>query len=184
MILKTQEVLGTKRNHKNINKALQKKELYKVSHGLYSLKPIAVVEMELIFMRFPKAILTLESAFAYYEMIDYIPIKYVVATGQKSHKIPLYNKIDQIYMSDNLLDIGKETINTKYGIINIYNKERLLIELFRFKRRISHSVFKEVVQAYRKLVENEELDIGKLLDYCSYFRSCETIKMNIQEIIL
>ena len=116
-------------------------------------------------------------------MSDYVPDKYVVATTQKAHRIN-NDKVTQIYITNDLLNVGKEIIKTKYGYINIYDKERMLIELFRFKKKLPYSYFKEIVNSYRKLFIDEKIDIDLLGKYCSVFRNGESIKRQIQEIIL
>ena len=154
-----------------------------MSHGVYSDESPYISELENLFMRFPNAVLTLQSAYEYYGMSDYVPDKYVIATSQNAHKIN-NSKVDQIYITNVLLDIGKTIINTQYGTINVYDKERLLIELFRFKNRISYNYYKEIVRSYRKLALQEQLDLNKLIKYCKYFAHGDDIKQRIQEVIL
>ena len=166
-----------------INDAVNKGKYHKLSHGLYTDESPFLSEPENIFARYPNAILTLESAFEYYDMFDYISGCYVVATPLKSHRIR-NQKVRQFYMSKNILDIGKTTIKTEYGYINIYDKERLLIELFRLKSKISYEHYKEVVRSYRKLAQRGELNYNKISDYCMKFSNGERLLEQIQEIIL
>ena len=70
-----------------INNAVKKGKYHKISHGLYTDESPFLSEPENIFARYPNAILTLESAFEYYDMFDYIPDFYVVVTPLKSHRI-------------------------------------------------------------------------------------------------
>lgn len=169
--------------YSQVKSALERKEYFKVSHGLYSDDNPYISELENIFMRYPNAILTLQSAFAFYDLSDYIPDKYVIATAQKAHRIN-NDKVEQIYITNDLLNIGKQIVKTKYGYINIYDKERMLIELFRFKNRLPYPYFKEIVVSYRRLFMEEKIDNNKLGNYCSVFRNGESIKNLIQEIIL
>ena len=103
----------------------------------------------------------MESAYAYYGLTDYIPEKYSVATKQNAHRIP-NEKVMQMFITGDIFDIGKQMVTTKYGTINIYDKERLLIELFRLKSKFEYSFFKEVINSYRKLASNCELDNYKI----------------------
>ena len=183
MIYKTGELKKILGSFPRIKKALEEGKYFKVSHGLYSDKEPVVSELENIFAKYPNAVLTLESAFAYYEMSDYVPNKYVVATTQKAHKI-LNNKVKQIYITDSILNIGKTTIKTKYGVINVYDRERMVIELFRLKTKLPYSYFKEIVNSCRELVKEEKISISKLVKYCSMFSNGESIEKQIQEVIL
>ena len=166
-----------------INDAVNKGKYHKISHGLYTDEPPFLSELENIFARYPNAILTLESAFDYYDMFDYIPDCYVVVTPLNAHKIKT-NKTKQLFMANDILDIGKTTIKTKYGYINIYDKERLLIELFRLKSKISYEHYKQVVRSYRKLAQQGELNYNRISDYCKKFSNGERLLEQIQEIIL
>ena len=183
MIYTTEELIKRHKNHYGIKKSIDDGKYYKVSHGLYSDVNPLLNELECIFANYPNAILTMESAFAYYGLTDYVPNKYHIATNQKAHKIS-NEKVHQIYMTDGILNIGKQVIQTKYGSINIYDKERMLIELFRLKKKIDYSIFREVVSSYRKLVANNELDNHKIVKYCSLFKNGASIRKEIQEIIL
>ena len=47
--------------------------------------------------------------------------------------------------------------------ISIYNRERLLVELIRNKRKFPFDLYKELIVNYRKLVG--ELDMGLVAEY-------------------
>ena len=166
-----------------IKTAVKRGEYFKVSHGLYSDESPYLNEMESIFARYPEAILTLESAFEYYEMSDYIPDKYIVATSQKAHRID-NNKVEQIYISKHILDIGKTVVKTQYGSINVYNKERLLIELFRLKKKLSFDYYKAIVAYYRTIAKTDELDFYTVVKYCREFKNGDSLLRQIREVIL
>ena len=166
------QILGS---YYKVKKEVEKGNYQKISHGLYTDKSIYSSELESIFLRYPNSILTLESAFAYYEICDYVPDKYVIATSQNAHKIE-NPKIEQIYITNKILNIGKESIRTKYGFINIYDRERMLIELIRLKAKLSYSLFKEVINSYRKLFNEGKIDNNKSIKYCSLFKNGESTK--------
>ena len=48
-------------------------------------------------------------------------------------------------------------------MINIYNKERMLIELLRHKSKLPFDYYKEVLLNYREIID--ELDIRLIQDY-------------------
>lgn len=183
MIYETSDLLEKLGGFSQINTAVKRGDYFKISHGLYSDRSPYLSELENIFARYPNAVLTLQSAFAFYELSDYVPDKYVVATSQKAHRI-ICDKVEQIYITDELLNIGKTTIPTKHGFINVYDKERMLIELFRLKSKLPYSYFKEVVNSYRELFKNEEIDNNKLVTYCSCFKKGINVLKKIQDAVL
>lgn len=183
MIYKTSELKILFKDFYWFKKAIDEGVYYKIGHGLYSDSDPTICELEILFAQYPGAILTMESAFAYYELSDYVPDKYYVSTGQNAHKI-LNPKFKQIYTTNAIQNIGKQTIETKYGHINIYDKERMLIELFRNKTKLDYAYFKEVANCYRDLFKQNKLDYNKLINYCSMFKNGSKIKREIQDIIL
>ena len=73
--------------------------------------------------------------------------------------IPQYSQCDSY--SEFLNDL--ETADYKGYDIRIYNKERMLIELVRYKSKLPFDYYKEIILNYRKLLPR--LDIQKIQDY-------------------
>ena len=59
--------------------------------------------------------------------------------------------------------MGKTTMNYDGVDIVIYDKERLLVELIRNKRKFSFDLYKELIANYRKIVH--ELDMTLVAEY-------------------
>ena len=55
------------------------------------------------------------------------------------------------------MDYGKEIKKIHNIKINIYSKERLLIELIRYKNKLPYDYYKEIIDSYRRIIH--ELDI-------------------------
>ena len=169
-------------NYQRINKAVESGQLIKLAHGIYIDTDPHLSELEGLFLRYPNAILTLQSAFAFYGLSDYVPDKYYIATMQNAHVIG-NGKVKQMFITNDIFDIGKQTLETQYGTINIYDKERLLIELFRLKSKLDYPYFKEIVGSYRQLMANHELDNHKIVKYCSLFKNGTSLRKYIQDMI-
>ena len=182
MIYTSKELTEKYSNFYGINQLLKEGKIFKVAHGLYSDVNPLLAELECLFAQYPNAILSMESAYAFYGLTDYIPEKYCVATKQNAHKIP-NEKVTQLFITEDILGIGKQTVPTKYGTINIYDKERMLVELFRLKRKFEYSFFKEVVNSYRVLASKGELDSYKIAKYCSLFRNGKSVMLEIQKVV-
>ena len=183
MIQTTAELLRIYGSHYGIAKAVSDGELIKVAHGLYSDSSPETSELETICARYPNAVLTMESAFAFYHLSDYVPDRYYMATLLNAHRIQ-HEKVIQCFMSNELVPIGVTEIMTKNGIIRVYDRERMLIELFRFKNRIPPDYFREVVNSYRELAKEESIDFRKLASYCRQFKKGSLIKARIEEVVL
>lgn len=138
-----------------IKKRLKEKKLYKIEKGLYSTTENYSF-LEVITVKYPYAIFTLDSAFYYHSLTDVIPEEYHIITGKDAYKIK-DSKIKQYFIAKDFLDYGKETKKIHNIKINIYSKERLLIELIRYKNKLPYDYYKEIIDSYRRIIH--ELDI-------------------------
>ena len=86
-------------------------------------------------------------------------------------------------MNGDFINIGRERIKTEYGYIYIFNKERMLIELFRLKKKLPRAYFLEVVSSYRTLKIKEEISLRKVSEYCEKMNCGINILKEIQEMI-
>ncbi len=77
---------------------------------------------------------------------------------------------------------GIEVMNYNNIKIRIYNKERMLVELMRFKSKLPFDYYKEIIQNYRKITEL--MDYGLVEDYAYMFRNGESIMNQIQMEVL
>lgn len=165
------ELKGKGLDNYNISKKVENKELYKIEKGLYS-DTEKYNHLEYIVKKYPNSIFTLESAFFYLGLTDYIPSKYFLATKHNAKKI-VNDKIEQIFMANHFFETGKSELNYNNVKINIYNKERMLIELIRNKNAITFDYYKEIIGNYREIAD--EIDMSLLADYLENFSNGKNI---------
>lgn len=171
MIYAYSELKNNGLDNYNINKKVANKELYKIESGLYS-DIEKYNPLEYIVKRYPNSIFTSENAFFYLGLTDYIPSKYFLATKHNAKKI-LNDKIEQIFMANHFFEIEKSQVNYNNVQINIYNKERMLIELIRNKNTFAFDYYKEIISNYREIAD--EIDISLLADYLECFANGKNI---------
>lgn len=172
MVYFYKELLEKGLSRYQIEKKVANKELYKIEKGIYSDEEFPS-ELEIITKKYSKAILTLNSAFFYYELTDKIPDHYYLATDKKSRNIE--NKlIKQIFTKKELLNIGLTKTKIENTEVNIYDKERMLIELVRYKTKIPYELYKEVLNNYRKI--KDKLNFIKLYKYAQNFNNSYIMK--------
>jgi len=182
MVYKWEEIVKIEGNINKAYRSVENRKYKKVSHGVYVDDGELISELEQLFVRYPRATLTLQSAFDYYELSDYIPDKYYLVTPYNSHTIK-NEKVSQSYMSEEMNEIGRQRIDTKYGFIYIFDKERMLIELFRLKVKLPKEYFLEVVSSYRDLKFNDAISMRKVTDYCMKIKNGHKLLNQIQEMI-
>lgn len=144
-----------------IEKKIEEGELFKVGKGVYSEEQY-VPEIAIFSYKYPNAVLTMKSAFYYYGLTDVIPDECDLATKRDAAKIR-DKKVKQYFIQDDFFDEGIETANYKGYDIQIYSKERMLIELVRYKSKLPFEYYKEIILNYRRLMP--QLDIQKIQDY-------------------
>lgn len=167
-------------SHYALMQAIANKKIFKIKDGLYSTNKNEK-ELAIFVKEHMGAVFTLESAFYYYGMSDVIPDKYVVATDKDASK---YNKqnVKQYFMNNGLINIGVTSIKYLDTTIPIFNKERLLIELIRYKNKLPFDYYKEIINYYRNHIS--EISITTILDYLESFPKKELITRALQMEVL
>jgi predicted transcriptional regulator of viral defense system len=177
MIQTYKEVERLYKTDYQIKKAIADGELFKIERGLYSNEQFAN-PLEIIGVKYPHAIFTMDSAFYFHGLTDVIPDKMHLAVKRDSTKIKNHN-IVQVFVLEKLLDIGRMKIVFDGVTINIYNKERMLIELVRNKKRIPFDYYKEIISSYRRI--SSDLVVQDIEDYITEFDTEDYIFKTIQE---
>ena len=149
-----------------IKKMLSDNKLFMIKKGVYSDKE-DYNYLEYISKKHPNAIFTLETACYCYGLFDEVVIQYKVATKQKDRKI-LEDDIKQIFMSDNLYEIGMKNVKYLGFNIRIYDLERSLIEVVRNKKTIDFDNYQKIINGYKKVLKL--LNKNKLNGYIKYFK--------------
>ena len=161
------ELIKKLKSDYQIQKAVSNKKYYKIEKGLYSDKEF-VNPLEIILKKYPNAIFTSDSAYYYYDLTDVIPDYFYLATKRTDSRINDKN-VKQIFIPNELFDFGKTQIEIENIIINIYNEERMLVELIRKKNIMPFDYYKELITNYRK--KSDKLDIYKIQEYISYYKN-------------
>ena len=104
----------------------------------------------------------------YYNLTDVIPQKVHVATSRDARKIK-DEKVMQYYVNNNILNQGKTQVEVDGNIVNMYDRERLLIELIRKRASIPFDYYKEIIENYRQI--SYELDMYKIEEYVGLFKN-------------
>ena len=160
-----------------IQKAVREKKLYKVESGIYSDKENNHY-LDIFIHKYPNAIISGDSAYYYHNLTDVIPKKIFMTTDRKSGRFK-DKHIVQSFSIDNYFNLGKTNIEFEGVNINIYDKERMLVELMKNKRTTPYDYYKEIIGNYRKI--KDKLDVYKLQEYINIYPSGEKIMSMIQD---
>lgn len=180
MLLTYRECLKKYGNDYQIKKAIDNKKIYKIKGGLYS-DISSPRDLEIFIKKHPDVIFTMESALYYLGISDVIPDKYFVITNKDATKIKDSNTV-QYFDNSNVLMIGVTKIDHNGIIVPVYNKERMLIEIARYKNKIPYDYYKEIITYYRNHVD--DIDISLVIDYLQSFPKRSFINNIIQTEVL
>ena len=178
MIYTHKELEEAFRSDYHIRKAIADGRIHKIARGIYSTTPSAH-PLEIISKKYPNAIFTMDSAFYFHGLTDVIPDKMYLAAVRTASRRISDRSISMIFGLEKYHEIGKTQIVFDGVTINVYNKERMLVELVRSKRRLPYDYYKEIISSYRKRIA--ELDVNGIEDYAMAFDTEEYIFRTIQE---
>lgn len=144
-----------------LRKEIESGNIFKIEKGIYSdskyESDIAVVKM-----KYPDAVFTLNSAFYFQGLTDTIPQQYYLETDKDATKIR-DKRVKQIFDNNDSLQLGVEQMEYDGTMINVFTKERLLVELVRNKSKLPFDYYKEIIGNYRKQVH--KLDVQAVEEY-------------------
>ena len=159
-----------------LKKEIVEGSIFQIEKGIYSLSGTCS-ELEVISAKYPKAVFTGDSAFYYHGLTDEIPDFYHLATVRTDGRIK-DERVKQIFQKEDIFDIGKIKMSYHNTEICIYSLERMLIELVRFRSRMSFDYYKEIIRGYRKFVE--KMDIAKVEEYAGKFKYSDKLLQIIE----
>ena len=147
-------------------------ELFKIEPGIYSENRRRPRELEVIQARYPRSVVTLQSAYYYYDLTDSIPDKFHLALERGGSRIRS-DEVVQHAVPAGTLDLGAETRDVHGMCLRIYDRERLLIETIRMRTKLPYDLYREVIGGFRRIVD--ELYPAKMYDYLESFPKRDVI---------
>ena len=144
-----------------INQMVAERKLFRVDKGIFSEKE-HVPELALLSYKYPKAVITMETAFYLYGFTDEVPDVCAMATKREAAPI-VDSRVKQVFMPKELLGLGATTMDYKGYDIQIFDKERMLIELVRYKSKMPFNYYKEILGNYRRILP--QLNAEKIQNY-------------------
>ena len=160
-LLSRQECLARFGSDYFIEQRIAAGDLFRLENGVFA-EQKHVPENAIISHRYPHGVITLLSAFYHYGLTDVIPEVCDLATDRNAAKIH-DTRVRQVFVPDAILYNGAIMDQEHNFPIQIYSKERLLIELLRYKNKLPFDLYKEVLLNYRKILP--QLNIQDIQDY-------------------
>ena len=134
-----------------LNALLEKGLVSRVKQGVYRLENDEQMADEMIEVArmVPKGVFCLFSACSFYELTTFVSGSHHLAIPKKSKvTLPSYPPIQLYYWADAPYHLGIETIEIWGGTIRIYNMEKTVCDMVKFRKKAGMDTVKEVLQNY------------------------------------
>lgn len=164
----------------NVNAAVRRGTLFRVDRGLYASGP-ATNHFQVITKKYPGAIVTADTAHYIHGLTDVIPRKTYLATPRTATRITAPN-IVQVFVDVSHFEPGRIELVYDKAVINIYNKERILVELLRNSKSMPFDYYKELIASYRRIIDS--LDFREIEDYIGMYKRNEFLFDALQREVL
>jgi len=142
-----------------------KSGVYKIAdYGFFEDKNVSLLT---VCNAIPNAVICLISALDYYDLTLFNPseIYYAIPNSEKPKKI-IYPPVNPYYFRDRFYKAGIEHIKTKYGEIRIYNKEKTVCDMFRYRNKLGEDIAYEALKNYLYLKNANLLKLTKYAEIC------------------
>ncbi len=154
-----------------VNQQIKTGKLFRIEKGIYSEKK-NVPELAVLSYKYPKAVITMDTAFYLYDLTDEIPDLCTMATKREAAPIA-DGRVKQIFIPKELLSVGVTEIDYEGYSLQIFDKERMLVELVRYKSKFSFNYYKEIINNYRKILPR--LNSEKVRNYAELMPKQENV---------
>lgn len=134
-----------------LNALLEKGLVSRVKQGVYRLESgeVSADEMVEVARLAPNGVFCLYSACTYYELTTFVSGFHHLAIPKKSRvTLPSYPPIQLYYWSDAPYNLGIETVEILGGTIRMYNVEKTVCDMVKFRNKIGMDTVKEVLHNY------------------------------------
>lgn len=145
----------------NVRKLMGEGKLFKVDRGIYS-EQEHVPALAVLMFKYPKAVITMKTALFIHGLTDVIPDVYDLATDRDAAKIT-DKRVKQYFYPSEMFEAGVEEQEYSGYRIRIYSKERMLVEVIRYKSKLPFDLYKEVILNYRRIMPT--LNIQEIQDH-------------------
>lgn len=169
-----------------IRKLVDKGDLIRIKQGLYRKADFQqkygndefVEASKLV----PKGVICLLSALSYYELTTYNPWEHYIAIPRdsKKPKLPDYPPIKIIYFSENQYKTGITETEIEGVNVNIYDREKTICDIVRYRDRLGMDIAKEGLQNY---LQSPHKNINKLMIYAEKLR-IRTVLQTYLEVLI
>jgi predicted transcriptional regulator of viral defense system len=167
--LKTADVVSSGVSKSTLGTFVKEQNLERIAHGLYMSDDAWLDPMYIIQVRYPEAIFSHETALYLHKMAEREPLPLSLTLKHGANTTGLLKEGVKVYkVKEELFEKGKIHVQTPMGNpVNVYNVERTLCDLFRYRNKVSVQELQGAVKGY---VRMREKNIPLLMWYAKIFK--------------
>lgn len=157
----------------HISQLLQEGFIFKIKPGLYRInefkKSPEVKESYLDICRaVPEGVLYLISALDFHNLTTFNPTEIYIAIphNKKAPKI-FYPPAKFFYLYNNFYSTGIEEFKTKYGNIRVYDREKTICDMFRYRNKLGEDL---AIEGLKNYLNSPDENIEKLMNYSERYK--------------
>lgn len=167
--LKTADVVSLGVSRSSLGEFVREKGLERVAHGLYMSDDAWLDQMYIIQVRYPEAIFSHETALYLHKLAEREPLSLSLTLRHGANTTGLLKEGVKVYkVKEDLFEKGKKHTLTPMGNpVNVYDVERTVCDLFRYKNKVSVQDLQGAVKGY---VRMKDKNIPLLMRYAKEFK--------------
>lgn len=177
-ILTTELALKFGINDSTLRKAVERKDVYRHSRGIYLLDEVYEDDLYILQLRYPRGIISHDTAMMLHELTTFSPFVYHLTFPKGYHLSDAKEQlIEMHYANEN--ELKEEYIQTidswESNPIKVTNLEKTIIDSFRYEELMTF-IMKEMIHNY---VQRKDKNIDRLIDYAKRFKVLEIVEREV-----
>jgi len=162
----------------DIKKLVAEGVLDKIKPGLYRISGLEYpADISLGFVdiskAIPRGVICLISALSHYELTTFNPSEIYVAIPNETYAPRIiYPPTVVFYFRDRFYKAGIEMVDTIYGKVRIYNREKTICDMFRYRDKLGEDL---AIEGLKNYINYRHADLYQLRQYADICRVKTTI---------
>ena len=164
-------------------KLIKSGQLERVQKGIYAFREMDEPDNDMVLAQqfYPQAVMGGFTAASFYGLTTIIPRSVQItlpSSGTRRLAKPDYPAIEFFFTSDKTMGVGLDTMTVEDHKIRIYDRERVVCDMFRYLPRMGLDAAIEIFKNYMK--DKKKRDVDKLIKYSRQLRVYKYISQYVE----
>ncbi|OCA02753.1 type IV toxin-antitoxin system AbiEi family antitoxin domain-containing protein [Akkermansia glycaniphila] len=183
-VVRRGELLPTLMTARMLQKYMERGIIQRWGRGIYRLSDEnlhGAPEMLMVARKYPMAVICLVSALSFHDMTTQIPHAIDIAIPyQRNVPRASYPLVRAFRFRDTIYEAGIEIHDMQGVPLKVYNKEKTLVDVFRFRNRLGMDVFLEALKMY---TNNHLINLPLIHEYAALRGVTHTIMPYLETLV-